>query len=62
MTHIIGKVYEVNKENMNKLIDELDETKASLKIAVEALKKIEEQDRMIYAKIAGDCLDELGEL
>jgi len=62
MTHIIGKVYEVNKENMNKLIDELDETKASLKIAVEALRKIEEQDRMIYAKIAGDCLDELGEL
>ena len=30
--------------------------------AIEALKKIEEQDRMIYAKIAGDCLDELGEL
>ena len=35
--------------------------------AIKALKKIEEQDRMSYGgrpyrEIAGDCLDELGEL
>jgi hypothetical protein len=31
MSHIIGKVYEVNKENMNKLIAELDEAQSDIR-------------------------------
>lgn len=31
MTHIIGKVYDINAENMNKLIKELEASQAELK-------------------------------
>jgi hypothetical protein len=37
MSHIIGKVYEVNKENMNKLIAELDMTREKLRLTVNEL-------------------------
>jgi len=72
MSHFTGKVYDLTQENFQKVIAELEEAKALLRIAVEALEKYKdvkawcsvetcygEQRRYFEALVAAAALEKL---